>query len=556
MLNINPNLTKNWNILFNHYRKIKNRSIFYYFKKDNNRFKDFSIFYKKLILFDFSKNLINNNTIKIFINFLNEINFKKYINGILKGYNYNITENKIVSNFLLRDVNNYFSKNNYLNKNLLLEKEIIDKNLLKIKKITNDILKNNWLGFSNKKIFNIVNIGIGGSDLGPRMIIKSLSLYKKKNINTFFVSNLDVSDINSVLNLISPENTIFIICSKTFTTEETLLNFKISREWILNFYNNNIFSLNKHFILITSNLKNSLKYNICRDNILLVNNWVGGRYSFCSAFGLSISLSLGFKNFKKILKGCHDLDKHFFFEKYNKNIPILLSLISIWYNNFFGYNTELVMVYNNFMSLFPYYLQQLVMESNGKCIDKNNCLIKDYKTSSILFGGLGTISQHSFFQLLHQGTYTVPIDFIIECDFKDNIYNSYYMLFSNFIAQSQSLAFGDNIFINNNKKKSNVFNFKSILGNKPNNVFLIKKINPYILGTLISIYEYKVFTQGIIWNICSYDQWGVNLGKNLSNFIYKLFFNNKSNIDKNKYFLDSSTLNLIKIFKNFNKFKK
>ncbi len=551
MLNINPVYTKSWNILLNHFNKIKKKDIFYFFNKDKNRFKNFSIFYKKLILFDFSKNLINNKTIKLFINFLNEINFKYYINGILKGKILNITEKKIISNFLLRDVDNYFIKNNYLNNKLLIEKKNIDKNLCKIKKITYEILNNIWLSFNNKKIFNIVNIGIGGSDLGPRMIVKSLYLYKKKNINSFFVSNLDINDINSVLNLISPENTIFIVCSKSFTTQETLLNFKIARDWILKFYNNNILSLNKHFILVTSNLNNSLKYNIIRNNIILVNDWVGGRYSFCSAFGLSISLSIGFKNFVKILKGCHDLDKHFFFTKYNKNIPILLSLISIWYNNFFCYTNELVMVYNESMFLFPYYLQQLVMESNGKCIDKNNDLI-NYNTSPILFGGLGTISQHSFFQLLHQGTNVIPCDFIIESNFKNNNnkYNSYYKLFSNLIAQSQCLAFGDNIFLN--IKKNNFSKFKNIKGNKPNNIFLIKKINPYTLGTLISIYEYKVFTQGIIWNICSYDQWGVNLGKNLSNFVYKLYFKNK-NIKKNRYFLDNSSLSLIKIFKNFNK---
>ncbi len=549
MLNINPTSTNSWKLLLNHFNNIKNIKIIDFFKEDNKRFKNFSIFYKNLILLDFSKNLINKKTIKLFIDFFNEIKLKNYILAILKGKKLNITENKIISNFLLRDIDNYFLKNKYFNKDLLLEKKNIDINLIKIEKFTNNILNNIWLSFNNKKIFNIVNIGIGGSDLGPRMIIKSLYLYRNKKIKSFFVSNLDINDINNVLNLISPENTIFIICSKTFKTQETLLNAKIARDWILNFYKNNILSLNNHFILVTSNFNEAIKFGVNKNNIFLVPDWVGGRYSFCSSFGLSISLSIGFKNFKKILKGCNDLDKHFFFTRYENNIPILLSIISIWYNNFFNFNNELIMVYNESMSLFPYYLQQLFMESNGKCIDKNNNIINNYNTSPILLGGLGTLSQHSFFQLLHQGTYTIPCDFIIECDYRNNnnLYNSYFKLFSNLISQSQSLAFGDNIF-----KYNNNLNFKKVLGNKPNNVFLIKKINPYILGSLISIYEYKVFIQGIFWNICSYDQWGVELGKKSSNIIYSLFFK-KNKKDINNFFLDNSTLNLIKYFKNFNK---
>ncbi len=557
MLNINPTKTKSWKKLLYHFNNIKNEKIINLFKNDKNRFNNFSLLFNNEILIDYSKNLITFETINLFFNLLKEINFNYYLLLMLKSKKLNITEDKFVLNFLLRDTNNYFLKKKIINKNLILEKNKIDINLNKIEKFTFNILNGYWLSFNNKRIFNIVNIGIGGSDIGPRMIVKALSLYKNLNINSFFVSNIDIMDINNVLNNISPENTIFIICSKTFTTQETILNAKIARKWILNYFNNNILSLNNHFILITSNLNESIKFGVIKENIFIVSDWVGGRYSFCSAFGLSISLSIGFENFKNILKGSHDIDKHFFFTKYNKNIPIILAIISIWYNNFFNFNTELILVYNEILSLFPYYLQQLVMESNGKCIDRNENLICNYNTSSILWGGLGTVCQHSFFQLLHQGTYISPCDFIIESCFDKNIYNSYYKLVSNFIAQTQSLAFGDNIFLKKNKLNLQN-NFNKFLGNRPSNVFLIKKINPYTIGALISIYEYKVFVQGIIWNICSYDQWGVELGKKISNLIYP-FLNKKNNLNIKNFekdiYMDSSTLNLIKIFNKFNKNK-
>ncbi len=550
MLHINPTKTNSWKKLLIHFNKIKDLNIIDFFKNDKNRFNRFSYFLNKNILIDFSKNILNNKTIKLFLKLLNEINFNYYLLSIIEGRKLNFTENKFVTNFLLRDVNNFFINNKYIKcKNLLTEKKFIDNNLSKIKLFTKNILRGKWLSFSKKKIINIVNIGIGGSDLGVRTIIKSLNLYKKKNINMFFVSNIDVEDIYNVLNKISPENTLFIICSKSFTTQETILNFNISRKWILDYYKNNILSLNNHFIIVTSNYLKAKEYNLNDNNIFIVSNWVGGRYSFCTPFGLAISLFIGFKNFKKLLLGAHSIDKHFFFNDFNKNIPILLAIISIWYNNFFKFNNELILVYNEKLSLFPLYLQQLFMESNGKNIDYNNNLINDYNTSQVLFGGLGTISQHSFFQLLHQGTHIIPCDFIIECCYSNNIYNSYYKLLSNLISQSQSLAFGSNIL--NNK---NLFiNHNKFIGNRPNNVLLIKKINPYNIGSLIALYEYKVFTQGVIWNICSFDQYGVELGKKMSNLIYPLI--KKNNLDINKkynFFLDSSTINLIKNFKKFN----
>ncbi len=559
MLNINPTKTHSWKSLLNHFNNIKDKKIIDFFREDINRFSNFSYFFNENILIDFSKNILNNKTIKLFLNLLKEINFNNYLLSMFNGKILNITENKFVLNFLLRDINNFFIKNKYIKSNLLNEKIIIDKNLNKIKILTKNILEGKWLSFNKKKIINIVNIGIGGSDLGPRMIIKSLNLYKKnKNINFFFVSNIDIDDIYSVLNNISPENTLFIVCSKTFSTQETILNFKISYNWILNYFNNNISCLNNHFILITSNYENANIFGLNNNNILIVSDWVGGRFSFCSAFGLSISLYIGFKNFKKLLLGAHYIDKHFFFSNLNKNIPVILAIVSIWYNNFFKFNNELVIVYNEKLSLLPLYLQQLFMESNGKNIDRNGNIINNYNTSSIIWGGLGTNCQHSFFQLLHQGTYIIPCDFIIECSFdnKNNLYNSYYKLLSNLISQSQCLAFGDNILLNKNNIKNNNLNikFNKFFGNRPNNVFLIKKINPYNIGSLIALYEYKVFVQGIIWNICSFDQLGVELGKKVSNLIYPLIKDKNFNYCSNNsdIFLDNSTFNLIKVFKEFN----
>ncbi len=552
----NPIKTKSWNKILNHFNFIKNIKIIDLFKKDKNRFENFSKNFKNKILIDYSKNKINLETINLFLELLNEINFKDYILSMLNGENINFTENKPVLNFLLRDLNNKLLKKK---KELLDYKKDIDANLSKIKFFTNKIINGNWLGYSGKKIKNIVNIGIGGSDFGPRMIIKSLYKYKINNNQKFyFISNIDVSEILELIKKISPENTLFIICSKSFTTIETLFNANISKKWILDYYDNNISSLNNHFILISSNFNEAIKFGVNLNNIFIVDDWVGGRYSYCSSFGLSISIFMGFKNFKKLLYGAHDVDLHFFNSNFENNIPILLAIISIWYNNFFNYCIEAILVYNNKLSFLPTYLQQLIMESNGKYVDYNGNYINNYYTSPIILGGIGTISQHSFFQLLHQGTYIIPCDFIVEISSFYNIDNSHLVLLSNFLSQTQSLAFGDKIFKNNflNKKNINIYKFMRFKGNRPSNSILINKINPYSLGVLITLYEYKVFTQGVILNISSFDQWGVELGKKLSKFIYPCLKNKcdiNSNIYKNKIYLDNSTLNLINYFKkNFN----
>ncbi len=540
----NPVKLKSWLNLNNHFLSIKNIKIFDLFKKDKERFNNYSINFNNNILVDFSKNLVILETLKLFENLLHEINFKNYIYSMLIGENINFTENKPVLHFLLRDRKNIFLKNNV---NFLDIKKDIDTNLNKIKIFTDKIHNGEWLGYTGKKIINIVNVGIGGSDIGPRMIIKALNLYKKNNLNMYFVSNVDSTDVKKILNKLTPENTIFIICSKTFTTLETLNNAQILRKWVLNFYNNKEKSLSYHFILVSSNFHESVKFGVNLNNIFIVHDWVGGRYSFCSAFGISISLALGFDNFIKLLDGAHDMDLHFFSSSYLKNIPIILAILSIWYNNFFNFHTEAILAYNENLFYLPMYLQQLVMESNGKYIDYNGNYINRYYTSPIIWGGIGTISQHSFYQLLHQGTYIVPCDFIGEVINVDNINDSHFKLMSNFFSQTQALAFGDKIF----KKHNNFNKFSKFKGNRPSNTILIKKINPYNLGSLISLYEHKVFTQGIILNISSFDQCGVELGKKLSNLLLPYLGKNTTLCKKNfkkKIYLDKSTLNLINFF--------
>ncbi len=552
----NPIKTKSWKKILNHFNYIKNIKIIDLFKKDKNRFKNFSINFNNKILVDYSKNKIILKTINLFLSLLDEINFKDYILSILEGENVNFTKNKPFLNFLLRDFDNKLLKN----KEFLLDyKKDIDANLNKIKFFTERIINGKWLGYSGKKIKNIVNIGIGGLDFGPKMIINSLLEYKINKYQKFyFISNIDSLKISKLIKKISPEKTLFIICSKSFTTIETLSNSNIAKNWILNFYNNNIISLNNHFILISSNFNKAIKFGVNLNNIFIVDTWLSNRYSYCSPFGLSISIFMGFKNFKKLLYGAHDMDIHFFNSNFKNNIPIILAIISIWYNNFFNYSVEAILAYSNKLFFLPTYLQQLIMESNGKCIDYNGNYINDYYTSPIVLGGIGTISQHSFYQLLHQGTYIIPCDFIVEICNSYNINNSHLILISNFLSQTQSLAFGDKIFKYNifNKNNNNIYKFIKFKGNRPSNSILLNNINPYNIGALITLYEYRVISQGIILNISSFDQWGVELSKKLSNFIYP-YLKNKSlknnNLNENKIYLDNSTLNLINYFKkNFN----
>ncbi|CAL4324156.1 glucose-6-phosphate isomerase [Buchnera aphidicola] len=542
MKNTNPKNTVSWKNLFKHYKKVKKYHIKDLFLKDINRFKNFSLCFKKKILIDFSKNRITQNTIKKLLSLANEMDLKNAIRSMYFGKKINKTENRAVLHVALRNLKSNF----YVLKNLKI-KFSIKKMLKKIKIFSESIINKKWLGYTGKYITDIVNIGIGGSHLGPLMVSKALTPFKNR-LKLHFLSNIDGTNIKELLKKVKIDQTLFIICSKTFTTQETLTNAKIIKKIFLK---HAILKKNMkyHFIGISENEKKVLKFGIEKKNFFKLWNWVGGRYSLWSAAGLSIVLSIGFKNFLLLLKGASDMDKHFLKTPFKKNIPVLLALISIWYNNFFKSETEAVIVYDEYLSHFYEYLQQSSMESNGKNIDRNMNLV-NWQTGSIIWGSTGTNCQHSFFQLLHQGTKLIPCDFIVPIKTYNSVFNSdhHLKLLSNFFAQTKALSFGNNNIKNfKNKKEVNSNKiFKNCFGNQPNNSFLITEINPYNLGSLIALYEHKIFCQGVILNIFSFDQWGVEYGKKISVEILKVL--------KNKYKCknyDNSTNSLINFFKKF-----
>ncbi|CAL4324771.1 Glucose-6-phosphate isomerase [Buchnera aphidicola (Periphyllus testudinaceus)] len=548
MKNINPIETKSWNKLQKHFLKIKDFHIKDFFKKDPDRFKNFSLNFDDLILFDYSKNRITQKTMSYLIKLAKECFLKQSIKSMFNGNFINVTENQPVLHTLLRN----FSKKNFFidGENLSLK---INKTLKKIQSISFSIINKKWRGYTGEPITDIVNVGIGGSDLGPFMVTESLKPYKN-HLNMHFISNIDGTQVIEVLNKINIKSTVFLIASKTFTTQETITNAKTIRNY---FFKEKKFlksDISKHFIALSMNKNEVKKFGISEKNFLPLWNWVGGRYSLWSAIGLSIALSIGYKNFLLLLKGAKRMDDHFLNAPLKKNFPVLLGLISIWYNNFFLSETEAILVYDQYMHKFSSYLQQLSMESNGKSIDRNKKNIS-FQTGPIIWGEPGTNGQHSFYQLMHQGTKLIPSDFIIPIHSHNNCNNHHIKLLSHFFAQTRSLAFGKSLKelkkdlkkktnkkLNN--KKNNFLMYQVCLGNQPTNSMLVKKITPYTLGLLISLYEHKIFTQGVIFNVFSFDQWGVELGKNVAKDIL-------STLKKNDFCssYDSSTNGLINYYK-------
>lgn len=540
-----PNQTNSWKNLNIHFKEIHNLHLFDLFKNDNNRFKNFSFNFKNKLLVDISKNRITNTTIKILLNLAKEMNLSQAIESMFCGEKINLTEQRPVLHTALRNFSNnpiFFNESD-----IMLE---INKVLNKMKYFSEKIINGTWKGYSGKSIQNVVNIGIGGSDLGPKMVTEALRFYKN-HLNIFFISNIDGTEIFNILKLIDFETTIFLISSKTFTTQETIVNFKTIKDIFFKKVNNkNI--LDKHFFAITVNENEAMRYGITKENIFKLWDWVGGRYSLWSAMGLSIILSLGFDNFIQLLSGAYDMDIHFRTTSFEKNIPVLLGLIGIWYNNFFNSETEAILPYDQYLYNFPMYIQQSNMESNGKNIDKNGNKVS-WQTGPIIWGTVGTNGQHSFYQLIHQGTKLIPCDFIASIFSHNPINDHHVILLSNFFAQTHALAFGQNFYKNNNLKKNTLHDeyvekFKFFEGNRPSNSFLFQKMDPYSLGVLISLYEHKIFTQGVIFNIFSFDQWGVELGKNISNNIFKNLVNKKKEFN-----YDSSTEGLINFYNNIKK---
>lgn len=545
MKNINPTKTKAWKSLKKHFEKIKNTSISSLFKEDPDRFKKFSIIFLDQMLVDFSKNKINSDTFKKLINLAKETDIKNAIKYMFIGKKINKTENNAVLHIALRNISNnpiFLDK-----KNVMIE---VNKVLNKMKVFSENVINGQWRGCKGHKITDIVNIGIGGSDLGPYMVTEALFPYKN-HLKIHFVSNVDGTHIQETLKHLNPLKTIFLISSKTFKTQETMTNAYSAKKWFLSKV---IKGLDNHFIAISCNQSEAIKFGINKNNIFKFWNWVGGRYSLWSSIGLIIMLSIGYENFMLLLKGAHEMDKHFLNSPIEKNIPIILALISTWYNNFFCLETEAVLVYDQYMHRFAAYLQQSNMESNGKYIDRNGKKV-NYQTGQIIWGEPGTNGQHAFYQLIHQGTKIIPCDFIASINTHNPIGDHHIKLISNFFAQTEALAFGKSYrlvkkeFIKNGMDINllkNIIPYKVFEGDRPTNSILIKEINPFNLGSLIALYEHKIFTQGIILNIFSFDQWGVELGKQLANNIQTELI--KNSIIHNH---DSSTNGLINFYKSF-----
>jgi len=547
MKNISFVETKSWKNLKNHFINIKNIHLKDLFSSDINRFKKFSILFNNEILIDFSKNRITEKTLTLLLNLAKEMDVKSAIRSMFSGSKINFTENRPVLHIALRNRSNF----PIILDNFDIMTEVNDV-LKKMKFFSELVIKGIWKGYTGKSISDIVNIGIGGSDLGPYMVTEALRPYKN-HLNIHYVSNIDGSHLSEVLKKIDPETTIFLIASKTFTTDETITNANSAISWFLKFSKNKI-NLNKHFFALSANIQNALQFGIDIKNIFHFWDWVGGRFSLWSAAGLSIILSIGFDNFEKFLHGAHVMDNHFYSSPYDKNIPILLALISIWYTNFFNSETEAIFPYDQYMHRFSAYFQQSNMESNGKSIDKNGNRVC-YQTGPIIWGEPGTNGQHAFFQLMHQGTKLIPSDFIVPVISHNNLNNHHLKLISNFLAQTQALAFGT--YKNTVLKKFDIFKendefdemlpFKLCEGNQPTNSILVKKITPYNLGSLIALYEHKIFVQGHILNIFSFDQWGVEIGKTIAKEIYKNF---DKKIQDNTFY-DSSTQGLIDFYNFF-----
>ena len=512
---INPTTTKSWIALENHFNEMKNNSIKELFINDPKRTEKFHIQWNDFLV-DYSKNNINKTTIDLLIKLANQTGLKAAIESYFEGGIINKTENRAVLHTALRAPET--AKILVDGKNVIPEIYKVKKS---IKKFTNEIVSGKRKGYTDKKFTDVVNIGIGGSDLGPAMVVEALQFYKN-HLNTHFVSNVDGDHVYEILKKLNPETTLFVIVSKTFTTQETLTNSETIRSWFLKSATQ--FDISKHFVAVSTNIQKVTNFGIDQSNIFPMWDWVGGRFSLWSAVGLSISLSVGYDNFEKLLQGANAMDEHFKNQKFDQNIPVLLALISIWHNNFFGAESEALIPYTQYLQKLAPYLQQAIMESNGKCVGRDGKIV-NYQTGTIVWGEPGTNSQHAFFQLIHQGTKLIPTDFI---GYIKPLYGNkdhHNKLMSNLFAQTEALLNGKTDaqvqaeFNTQNvsaKDASFLKPFKVFAGNKPTNTILIDALTPKSLGSLIAMYEHKIFVQGVVWNVFSYDQWGVELGKQLA----------------------------------------
>ncbi|MEP6684508.1 MAG: glucose-6-phosphate isomerase [Parafilimonas sp.] len=542
---INPSSTQAWFLLTKHHDEMRNTLMKRLFNDDADRFKKFSISFDD-ILFDYSKNIITQKTLQLLLQLADDCKVKDGIVEMFSGVKINETENRSVLHTALRN----FSGEPVMSdgKDVMPDVHRVQKQM---KEFCEKIHSGEWKGYSGKKIKYIVNIGIGGSDLGPVMVTEALKPYWIEDIQAYFISNIDGTQIVETLKKITPDETLFLIASKTFTTQETMTNANTAREWFLQSAQDEN-QIAKHFAALSTNTEEVKKFGIDPANMFEFWDWVGGRYSLWSAIGLSIALTVGYDNFEQLLKGGYETDVHFKTTAFDKNIPVLMALIGIWYTNFFQAQTEAILPYDQYMHRFPAYFQQGNMESNGKYVDRNGSETS-YHTGPIVWGEPGTNGQHAFYQLIHQGTLIIPCDFIAPAITHNLVGDHHVKLLSNFFAQTEALMKGkDEAEVREELKNDGktpeeikkLLPFKVFKGNKPTNSFLVKEITPKTLGNLIALYEHKIFVQGVIWNIFSFDQWGVELGKQLAKKVLPELENNEKITTH-----DSSTNGLINAWK-------
>ena len=535
--NSNPTQTNAWKALQKHFAEVKDRHTLSLFEKDAARADKFSIQWHDFYV-DYSKNRIDEETMKLLVQLADECHLKEAIEKYFGGDLINNTEKRAVLHTALRAPEN--SVVNVDSKNVMPEVAAVKH---KIKQFSEEVISGKRKGYTGKAFTDVVNIGIGGSDLGPAMVTEALKFYKN-HLNVHFISNVDGDHVLETIKHLNPETTLIVIVSKTFTTLETLSNALTVKEWFLKSGSEK--DIAKHFVAVSTNLQEIDKFGIDPDNVFPMWDWVGGRFSLWSAVGLSIALSVGYDNFEKLLKGAHAMDEHFRTAPFEKNIPVVLALLSVWYNNFYGAESQAIIPYTQYLHRFAAYLQQGIMESNGKQTDRDGNAIP-YQTGVIIWGEPGTNSQHAFFQLIHQGTKLIPTDFI---GFKHSLHGNadhHNKLMANFFAQTEALLKGKTEAEvrkeMGDKVNEALVPFKVFTGNRPTTSFLIDKLTPESLGSLIAMYEHKIFVEGVIWNIYSYDQWGVELGKQLASKILKDIAGAEISAH------DSSTTNLLKQFK-------
>jgi len=545
---INPTTTTAWKNLQAHYEIIQHTSIKELFEANTKRFEEFSIQYPTLLV-DYSKNRINKETIQLLVDLAKETGVDQAIQQMFNGETINLTEGRAVLHTALR---------NRSNEEVLVDgKDVmpqINEVLDQMKAFSEKVIAGEWKGFTGKEITDVVNIGIGGSDLGPVMVTEALKHYKTR-LNVHFVSNIDGTHLAEMFKVVNPETTLFIVASKTFTTQETMTNAFTAKQWLLE---NGAAEADvaKHFVALSTNANGVADFGIDTANMFQFWDWVGGRYSLWSAIGLSIALAVGYDNFEELLEGAHEMDNHFKSETLDQNIPVILALLGIWYNNFFGADSVALLPYEQYLSRFAAYFQQGDMESNGKYIGRDGKKV-DYETGPIIWGEPGTNGQHAFYQLIHQGTKLIPADFIAGANSLNVLGDHHAKLLSNFFAQTEALAFGKDEktviaeLVKAGKSQEEIdflTPFKIFEGNRPTNSILYNVLTPKVLGNLIAMYEHKIYVQGVIWNIFSFDQWGVELGKQLANVILPEL-ENEDNVTSH----DSSTNGLINAYKYWRK---